>query len=154
MDVQTKAIVTVSEMARMVGLSRARFYQLIGSAFPWPVYDVSTRRPFYVEEMQQTCLEVRRRNYGIDGKPILFYARQTGTPIARPRSARSKKSGKHAELIDGLKGLGLSSVMEQQVEAALAKVYPTGRDGVSDAEVLRSVFLAIRRQNSGDNLGR
>jgi hypothetical protein len=29
MDGETKAVVTVSEMARMVGLSRARFYQLV-----------------------------------------------------------------------------------------------------------------------------
>ena len=30
MNVETKAAVTVAEMARMCGLSRARFYQLIG----------------------------------------------------------------------------------------------------------------------------
>ena len=72
----TKAAVTVAEMARMVGLSRARFYQLLGTAFPFPVYDVSTRRPAYVEEQQRVCLEVRRRNCGIDGKPVLFYARR------------------------------------------------------------------------------
>ncbi len=31
---QTKTAVSVAEMARMVGLSRARFYQLIGSRLP------------------------------------------------------------------------------------------------------------------------
>ena len=31
---QTKAVVSVAEMARMVGLSRARFYQLVGTTFP------------------------------------------------------------------------------------------------------------------------
>ena len=77
----TKAAVTVAEMARMVGLSRARFYQLLGTTFPWPVYDVSTRRPIYVEEQQSICLEVRRRNCGIDGKPVLFYARRNGGPL-------------------------------------------------------------------------
>ena len=46
MSNETKAIVTVSEMARMCGLSRARFYQLQKAGiFPSPVYDVSTRRP-------------------------------------------------------------------------------------------------------------
>ena len=72
MDVPTKTVVTVAEMARMVGLSRARFYQLIGSCFPWPLYGVSTKRPFYDENLQRMCLDVRRRNCGIDGKPILF----------------------------------------------------------------------------------
>ena len=68
MSVEIKQAVTVSEMARMVGLSRARFYQLIGSAFPFPVYNVSTKRPFFDESLQTICLEVRRRNCGIDGK--------------------------------------------------------------------------------------
>jgi hypothetical protein len=154
MNVETKTAVTVAEMARMCGLSRARFYQLIGSCFPYPLYDVSTRRPFFDEDLQKICLEVRRRNCGVDGKPILFYARQFGTPISRIRSARSKKTGVQADLIEGLKGLGLSSVTEQQVEVALTKVYPTGRDGVSDTELLRRLFLSIKRQNSGDNLGR
>ena len=36
MSVEIKAAVSVAEMARMVGLSRARFYQLVGSAFPHP----------------------------------------------------------------------------------------------------------------------
>jgi hypothetical protein len=69
----TKAVVSISEMARMVGLSRSRFHQLIGTTFPWPLYAVSTKRPFYDEELQKLCLEVRRRNCGIDGKPVLFY---------------------------------------------------------------------------------
>lgn len=53
---QTKAAVSVSEMARMMGLSRSRFYQLIGSALPFPIYDVATRRPIYDQQLQQTCL--------------------------------------------------------------------------------------------------
>ena len=35
-DVRTKAAVSVAEMAQMVGLSRARFYQLVGTTFPSP----------------------------------------------------------------------------------------------------------------------
>jgi len=45
-----KSIVSISGMARMVGLSRARFYQLVGTTFPWPLYDIATRRPFYGEK--------------------------------------------------------------------------------------------------------
>src|SRR5262249_38873174 len=132
MEVQTKTVVTVAEMARMVGLSRARFYQLIGSAFPWPIYDVSTKRPYYLEEMQRICLEVRRRNCGIDGKPILFYARRFGATPARP--ARSNMTSKHADLVEGLKSLGLTSVNGQQIDSALKVLYPGGTNGVSDTE--------------------
>src|ERR1700751_4531911 len=92
---QTKAAVTVAEMARMVGLSRARFYQLMqAGAFPWPVYAVSTRRPIYVQELQEVCLEVRRRNCGIDGKPVLFYARRLGSAPGRPRPPKPKLEAK------------------------------------------------------------
>jgi hypothetical protein len=58
----SKTVVSVAEMARMVGLSRARFYQLVGEGiFPSPLYSVHTRRPFFSEEMQAICLEVRRQ---------------------------------------------------------------------------------------------
>ena len=33
---QIKSVVSIADMARMVGLSRARFNQLMGSTFPWP----------------------------------------------------------------------------------------------------------------------
>ena len=66
MNEPLKAAVTVTEMARMVGLSRARFYQLVNEGvFPPPVYSVRTRRPIYVEDLQKVCLEVRHRNCGV-----------------------------------------------------------------------------------------
>jgi hypothetical protein len=155
MDVPTKAVVTIAEMARMVGLSRARFYQLIGSGFPWPLYSVATRRPFFDQDLQKVCLEVRHRNCGIDGKPILFYARRPLTMTSSGRAkARPRKVSKHADLIEGLRGLGLGAITEQQIEVALKNLYPNGTNGVSDTEVLRRLFLSIKRQNSADNLGR
>src|ERR1700678_1877599 len=84
MSDETKAIVTVSEMARMCGLSRARFYQLQkAGVFPAPVYQDG--RPVYTEEQQQVCLEVRRKNRGVNGKPVLFYARRI---ITQPAAAK------------------------------------------------------------------
>jgi hypothetical protein len=101
----------MAEMARMVGLSRGRFYQLIGTTFPHPVYDVATKRPYYTEELQETCLAVRRRNCGIDGRPILFYARRmpiTPTVIRRPKVATSRQPpNDHTDLVEGLRSLGL-----------------------------------------------
>lgn len=148
MPVELKAAVTVAEMARMCGLSRARFYQLIGTAFPFPVYDVSTRRPFYVEELQKLCLEVRRRNCGIDGKPVLFYARRGATTTAkRPAKVTTPKavaSTVSADLLDGLRALGLV-VTSAQVEAAIKQVFPSGTYGVESGEVVRSVFIYLKK---------
>jgi hypothetical protein len=156
MSSPTKAIMTVADVARLVGLSRARFYQLIGSAFPWPVYCIKTRRPLYVEEMQKVCLEVRRRNCGIDGKPVLFYSRRlptTTTPSPKPKpKAKPSVAGVPQEIIDGVKALGLS-VSASQITAITNQLYPFGVSG-DPGEVIRSVFLHIKRQNSGDNVGR
>ena len=142
MGVETKTAVSVAEMARMVGLSRARFYQLIGSAFPHPVYHVATRRPFYDEEAQKLCLEVRRRNCGIDGKPILFYARHAPTkPTARKRTPNVQKL--NVELLEGLKSLGLFAT-SAQVGAAIKKLFPKGTDGVDPRQLIRSIFIHLK----------
>ncbi|MEI7684846.1 MAG: hypothetical protein WCL32_07440 [Planctomycetota bacterium] len=158
MNEQIRAVVSVAEMARMVGLSRARFYQLQNEGvFPSPHYDVSTRRPFYDELLQQSCLEVRRRNCGVNGKPILFYARRpngTGT-VAKPAKPKTKREmPQHDHLLDGLKSLGLTSVTSIQVGAAVKEIYPQGTEGVDDAEVIRAVFLHLRRRDSGNSVGR
>lgn len=150
----TKSVVSVAEMARMVGLSRQRFYQLLGCTFPYPLYDVATKRPFYTEEMQQVCLEVRKRNCGINGAPILFYCGyppKDRKPKAKPK--RPAKTRQYVDLIDGLHALGLA-VAEQQVVSAVKQLFPGGIDGKDDAEVLREVFLFLKRQDSGGNVGR
>lgn len=155
-EVRTKAIVSVAEMARMCGLSRARFYQLVkDGVFPWPLYNIETKRPFFTEEMQEICIEVRRRNCGVNGKAVMFYARRFGsTVVPKPKRTPTTKPNQHAELIDGLKALGLVTVTAAQVEAALAKCFPSGKGSLDEATVLRTVFLHLKRQDSGDNLGR
>lgn len=155
-DVQTKAAVTITEMARMVGLSRARFNQLKGSTFPFPLYDLKTKRPFYPEELQKVCLEVRRRNCGIDGKPILFYARRHEiTPtVTKPRKRKpaAPKTDKHTDIVEGVKTLGLTTVTASEVAEAVKTLFPQGTSGVERGEVVRQVFLRIQRKNTGDNL--
>jgi hypothetical protein len=144
---QTKAAVSVTEMARMVGLSRARFYQLMGSGtFPAPSCDPETGRPYFTEEQQRACLEVRRRNVGIDGKPALFYAPRSRTlpPLVLPRSKPHPPAPPHADLLDVVKALGLASATSAQVEAAVAESYPQGTEGIDPSEIIRAVFLSLK----------
>jgi len=152
---QTKVAVSVSEMARMIGLSRSRFYQLIGSALPFPVYDVTTRRPIYDQQLQQMCLEVRQRNCGIDGKPVLFYAIRNGlAPAGRPGVKKNPpKSGEYANVVDALKALGLASVTSGQVAEVAKELFPAGTSNHDQAEIVRAVFIHLKRQNSADNVG-
>jgi hypothetical protein len=139
-------------MARMVGLSRSRFYQLMGTAFPLPLHDPITHRPFYHEELQEVCQHVRRKNCGIDGKPILFYAKGSAPIVRKPAPAR--KPDEQNGLIEGLKALGLNPVTSQVVNAALKELFPKGTSSMDQGEVLRAVFVHLKRQNSADNVGR
>jgi hypothetical protein len=142
-----KEALSVAEMARAVGLCRARFYELLGTAFPFPVYDVATKRPFYPPEIQETCMDVRRRNRGIDGKPMLF--RRRGREVAPASRKRTRKAASDdsrcREMVAGLRSLGLAGATAAQVEAALKELgIPEDEDG---GEVLRAVFLHIKRQD-------
>ena len=146
MNDQLKSVVSVSEMARMCGLSRQRFHQLRGTTFPEPDYHEDTKRPFYDEEKQAVCLSVRQRNCGVDGKPILFYARRNDVGV--PRKARkptiNSKVNKHAHIVEGLKALGLS-VAASQVDTAIKNLFPDGTKQVDDAEIVRAVFLNLQQ---------
>ena len=102
-------------------------------------------------------MEVRRRNCGIDGKPVLFYATRKGTaPVAPKRSAKRRPvaDSRHDDLLEGLRALGMTEATAAQVQAALKASYPDGVKGMDKSEVLRGVFLCLKRRDSGDNLAR
>ena len=144
----TKFAVSISSMAKMVGLSRARFYQLMESGvFPRPERHAETNRPFYSEEQQKVVLEVRRRNCGINGQAVLFYARRLPgiTPPAKPRRARpAPQVEPHADLIAAVQALGLAGVTPLQAAKAVAETFPNGVAGVDHGALVRAVFLRLK----------
>ena len=156
-EIQTKVAVNLTEMARMVGLSRARFNQLKGTIFPFPLYDIDTKRPFYNEELQQVCLEVRRRNCGIDGKPILFYSRRHdfAAPAAKSRKKKPAlpRNDQHTDILEGVRTLGLTNATLRDVDEATGELFPQGTKEVDRADVIRQVFIHLQRKNTADNVG-
>lgn len=153
MSVNIKAVVSVSEMSRLVGLSRARFYQLIKSGcFPIPEVDPQTKRPFYNSEKQAQILDVRRKNCGVDGKPVLFYSRRTDVGAHRSRKKPAPQTECHTDLIEGLKALNVT-VTGSQLNSILNELFPAGTGGRNQGEILRAVLQKIRRQNSADSVG-
>jgi hypothetical protein len=151
---ETKAVVTVSEMARMVGLSRARFYQLVeAGVFPPPAYSVSTHRPLYSEQLQRDCLEVRRRNRGINGQAVLFYSKASH-PKGRvgPASQGRQKPNvdcSYDDLLVGVQKLGLVAATRNQVRAAVQRLFPDGLEKLSHGQAIRAVFLDLRQSRAG-----
>ncbi len=163
-QVPLKEIVTVTEMARMCRLSRARFYQLTGEGiFPTPSRNDQTGRPFFDREQQEQCLMVRRSNRGANGTSVIFYGcrphavaklppNRKQLPISKSRKAQTRPDPPLTALRYGLAQLGMTNVKEQQIRQILVKKYPDGHRDVESSELLRAVFEAIQRRYSADNL--
>jgi hypothetical protein len=157
-DSSEKAAVSVSEAAALCGLSRTHFHALIKSGImPPPCYDLK-RKPLYPRELLDECLRIRRTNQTADGRYVLFYQprqRQSGlSPQARP-SRRSNAAAstaaahtRHAELVEGLRSLGLASVSDRHVDDAIRVCFPNGIGSASEGEVLRSVWQQVRRSQA------
>lgn len=145
----------------MVGLSRQRFMQLVkDGVFPQPLRDETTGRPYFTDEMQTVCLDVRKRNVGINGKVVMFYARRSGATApsraktVKPTKPKSGTTDRHADIVAGLHGLGLTSATSEQVTTAVAELFPQRTMNADQGEVIRAVFLHLRGKNSAGNVGR
>jgi len=149
-----KAAVSVSEMARTLHMSRARFYELVkAGVMPPPCYLIRTRKPFYPSELQAVCRSVREFGQGINGEPVVFYANR-GSSIAkrssRPKS-RSKPKTKPNPMLDtllgGLKQLGVNEPDPVLVKGIVAELYPSGVSTECEGELLTTVFRRLKRRN-------
>jgi len=143
-----KAVVSVSEMARMCGgLSRSRFYELVkAGTMPPPTYDLRTRRPLYTREQQEICLLVRTTNIGFDGRFTLFYAQRSQAPAAaRPSRRRTTPAVSiPPALMESIRALGMADVEETDVVGALQSCFPNGIADLDEGTVIRSVWRQLR----------
>ena len=107
-----KAVVSVSEMAQIAGMSRSRFHDLIGNVFPPPAYLLSNRKPCYFSTQQQLILSIRQKGIGWNGQPVVFYSRKktAGSKQARRTVRNHEESQQHGETVQVLRTLGLSKV--------------------------------------------
>jgi hypothetical protein len=156
---ETKTAVSISEMARMAGLSRQRFHQLVkDGVFPSPLREGATGRPYYDEPAQERCLEVRRRNCGINGRIVLFYSRRlrpsaTPEPNPQPTKIQHPRSEGHAEILDGVRALGLPATAAM-VHSVVKELFPKGTGKTDPGEVIRAVFVRLKRKNPAEKVRR
>ena len=77
-------------------------------------------------------------------------------PASKPTTKKSetKKDEQFADLVAGLKSLGLTAVNAADVRSAVAVVFPNGIAGIDGGQVIRAVFLHLKRRDTGDNVGR
>ena len=136
------AVCSVTELAKKLDLSRARFYQLqkVG-VFPEPVYCIYTKRPFYTMGLQEKCLEIRKTGIGHNGRPIIFYSKRN---ISSKR--QNNQSRKYAELADTLKQMGLN-VSAVKVKNAVKVLRPeTSEQPSIDGTIIRDLFRYFQQE--------
>ena len=139
----SKQIVSVTEMAQMLQLSRARFYQLLQSGFfPKPKIDERSKRPYFDLDLQQKCLESRQSGIGVDGSFMLFYSPRKSENVSHLRKKKTVDPVVK-ELTETLVSMGLETTVEL-VQQALSEIYPDGTDTVEQGLVVRELFRYLK----------
>ncbi|QDT59427.1 hypothetical protein SV7mr_19340 [Stieleria bergensis] len=147
---QMKAVVSLAEMCRMLGMSRSHFYwHLKRSNFHQPLKLASNGRPYFTAEMAQQNMDVKETGINVQGDFVIFYERR---PESEKRQVESKTRPRKptpqptpdSPLAAGLQSLGMT-VNSDQIESALIACFPNGTDEEDEANVLRTVFRHLKR---------
>jgi len=144
--------ISCTMMARLLGLSRSRFYMLISpdeGIFLSPIYNIETKRPYYTRDMASINLECKRKNQGISGKVCMFYSARSSTRNNNgvgngKNKSRENGTTEHQQIQSDLESLGLKNISSSQIEKSIKECFPDGTDGVDEGEVVRQVFLSIK----------
>ena len=146
---------SVTEMARLVRLSRSRFYQLMDlGIFPQPMRHPRTKRPYFDHEQQAQCEAVRASGRGVNGEPVLFAtmlrrSKKSEDVVKRPRGEqRGNECSIVDEIVHGLIGLGKPAVSREAIKTALVESYPSGYADVDAPTLLTTVYRWLRRREA------
>lgn len=149
---QENCMKTMTEMAKSLNLSRTRFHALVKDGyFPQPKRADNSSRPYFDNELQDLCFEVKRTRKGVNGKVIVFQRKpgeekslSSHKVLTKPPKEKQKMSEKLKTLMTSLKDFGLD-VDREKVEQAVAALYPEGIDSVPMEEVVRAVFVELAK---------
>lgn len=134
---------TTTELGTLIGLSRARIYQLCRvGRFPKPSKGEFTSRTFFSAESVQVVLKIKQEGVALDGKPIVF------NRVANPRkknSSRAQTQSAPNPILEYLEGLGLS-VNAGQLDRVLVEVFPDGWQSHPQEEVVQQVFQKLQEE--------
>ncbi len=150
MSFLNNSCVSVKEMAQIVGLSRSRFNQLIGTAFPKPKY--IGKRPYYDQEDQEICLTIKERRIGINGEPIMFQQRNNNSaeqPKQRTVIGKKPKQMKFESFFKKVKAFGSPGISEETIKQIIGELCPSGRIDFDDDQLFRSVLGRLAEKSMG-----
>ena len=133
--------VTVTELCELIGLSKNRLYALQKAGiFPAPLRSPLNNRPVFDSVLVEQCLGIVRDRVGANGVP---YVPNRKGPRSQ-REPRRKPTERHQGLIEALASLGLTAT-PAQVDEALNNL-PEGGAGLEEPELIRQVFLQLRKK--------
>lgn len=143
---ELREAMSIAETARLIQMSRSRFHQLIGTVFPEPKRDASGR-PYFDREQQQLVVEIRRRNVGVNGQPILFRAtgKRTASAPRTPKAIQPKHN--HRDVLVAVRDLGLTQATAKDVDDCVRNLYPDGKVP-EQGDLIRRVFLSLNSRFS------
>jgi len=147
--------INMSNMAKLLNLSRSRLYQLIDQGILLkPVYLLNNKRPVYTREMAMRNLEVKNSNVGINREVIMFYSARVPVTTTKPKKTANKakdpkpENARYADLIDALESLGLEGVISSEIDAAIRDCFPEEMPDMTDDETLIAIFRYLKRRNT------
>jgi len=132
---------TATELGGLIGLSRARIYQLCRAGrFPKPSKGAFTSRTYFSAEAVQTVLKIKAEGIALDCRPIVF------NKITSPRKKNSPKAQTQSApnpILDYLEGLGLS-VTAGQLDCVLTELFPDGWQSHPQEEVVQKAYQRLQ----------
>lgn len=144
---------SVAETARLCGISRSRFYELIeAGVMPMPVYCVRSRRPLFTQELAAQCVEIRESNLALDGRYVVFYERRnppasTTNPAPASQRRRTPSIDPLAqEMIESLRSMGITE-SETAMAEAIRECCPNGVTEERFEQDLLLIFGDLRRRD-------
>ena len=133
--------VTVQELCELVGLSKNRFYALQKAGiFPAAMRSPLNNRPVFDSALVEQCLAIVRNRVGANG--VSYVPNRKARPARQPSA--KKPAGRHQGLIEALGSLGLTATPAEVDEAM--KRLPDGGAGLEEPELIRQVFLELRKK--------
>ena len=140
----SKQIVSMTEISKMLQMSRARFYQLLEIGFfPKPLYDKRSSRPYYDLELQQKCLDCRSSGIGVDDSFMLFYSPRKSANVSDLKKKKADPVVK--EFAEILESMGLETAFNE-VQKALSVLYPDGTGEVEQGVIIRELYRHFKSE--------
>jgi DNA-binding transcriptional MerR regulator len=130
---------SVSKTARLIGLSRPRFYELLNKGvFPRPHRNPSNNRPYYDQNLYEKCRQIKATGIDIKGRRVIFY---------KPRQKQTKKESSSKdlplkEIYDILTQMGINCSKKDFINITKT-TYPNGFKKLDKGVVIRELYRQL-----------